>query len=150
MIVVLNEWIFHDLLGENCEDAQRETAEFLNLFSASRDTLVLPDEPRWREKAYRLLRLNDSRLRNTCRQFHALMLDSDRAADVRLMPRADAPAGVCVPEDDLYLVKAYLSCNADVLVTTDRGLDEALTESDAVRCQLRDQFLTDYRTAARA
>jgi hypothetical protein len=145
MIAVLNEWIFHDLLGENGEDAHRETAEFFNLFSVSRDRLVLPDEPRWKEKAYRLMRLSDATLRNTCRQFHALILDSHRAMDARSLPPADVPAGLSVSEDDMYLVRAYLSSNADILVTTDRSLCEALADSNALSCQLRSQFLADYR-----
>ena len=150
MIVVLNEWIFHDLIGENCEDAQQESAEFLNLFSASRDTLVLPDERRWREKAYRLLSLSDAAIRNTCLQFQALMLDSRRAVDVGSMHAMDVPADMSVPDDDRYLVRAYLSSDADVLVTTDRGLHEALAGSNAVCCALRDQFLADYRTGGGA
>ena len=40
MIVVLNEWVFHDLLGENGEEDQRLTAAFLNTFHASSDKLV--------------------------------------------------------------------------------------------------------------
>ena len=55
MIVVLNEWIFHDLLGENGEVAQRESVEFLKVFHSSRHKLVLPKESRWTEKAYRLI-----------------------------------------------------------------------------------------------
>ena len=47
MILVLNEWVFHDLLGENGEAVQRETAVFLNDFYTSHDKLVLPREPRW-------------------------------------------------------------------------------------------------------
>ena len=140
MIVVLNEWIFHDLLGENGESSQRETAEFLNVLYASRDRLVLPAEPRWMEKAYRLLSMGDATLRNTCRQFHALVLDSRRAIDVRLLEPADVPDRPAVPEDDRYLVTAYVTANADALVTTDEELCEALVGS----CKLRDEFLDCY------
>ena len=50
MILVLNEWVFHDLLGDNGEAVQRQTAAFLNAFHASHDKLVLPREPRWTRK----------------------------------------------------------------------------------------------------
>ena len=68
MILVLNEWVFHDLLGENGEAVQRETAVFLNDFYTSHDKLVLPREPRWSQKAYQLMTLGDARLRNTSKQ----------------------------------------------------------------------------------
>ena len=56
------------------------------------------------------------------------------------------PSGLSVHEDDRYLVVAYLSTNADSLVTTDQTLYEALTDSDVVSCQLRSKFLANYRT----
>ncbi len=55
MILVLNEWIFHDLLGENGRDRQWETATFLKAFHLSSDRLVLPREGRWTQKAYGLM-----------------------------------------------------------------------------------------------
>ena len=90
MIVVLNEWVFHDLLGENGKEALRQTATFLNAFRASNDKLVLPRESRWTQKAYRLMTQTDARLRNTANQFRALVYDSDRVVDVRMQE------GVCL------------------------------------------------------
>ena len=50
MLLVLNEWLFHDLLNENGAVAFRETAEFTIALERSADRLVVPDEPRWLEK----------------------------------------------------------------------------------------------------
>ena len=36
MILVLNEWVFHDLLFENDEPAFHETAQFLDAFEKSK------------------------------------------------------------------------------------------------------------------
>ena len=49
-----------------------------------------------------------------------------------------------LPDEDVYLVSAYLSANADVLVTADVPLYESLADSDLVTCQMRDDFLADY------
>ena len=144
MILVLNEWIFHDLLGENGEVAQQETAAFLNVFHASSDKLALPNERRWMQKAYRLLTLNDAPLRNTCKQFHSLIQDSDRTIHARGMSSDEMPDELRVPAEDLYLIAAYLSVNADTLITTDQGLYEALVDSDLVSCQLRSEFMARY------
>ena len=146
MILVLNEWIFHDLLGENGETAQREAVEFLKEFHSSCHKLVLPKEPRWTEKAHRLMRQTDARLRGISKQFHSLIRNSDRVIDVRNM----APENVleelhlCLPAEDKYLVTAYLSANADALITTDQNLHEALADSTEISCRLRNEFLTEY------
>ena len=147
MILVLNEWVFHDLLGENGEAVQRETAIFLNDLYTSHDKLVLPREPRWSQKAYQLMTLGDARLRNTSKQFHSLIRDLNRVIDVRTTERVEVPEELrlSLPAEDVYLVEAYLSAGADTLVTTDRGLYEALSGYEAVSCRLRDEFLIGYR-----
>ena len=147
MILVLNEWVFHDLLGDNGEAFQRQTAAFLNAFHASRDKLVLPREPRWTRKAHRVMGQGDARLRNSSKQLKTLIYNSDRAVDVQTTARLDAPEELrdSLPEEDVYLVEAYLSAGADTLVTTDQGLHEALADSVVVSCRLRDEFLSGYR-----
>ena len=146
MILVLNEWIFHDLLGDNCEAAQREAVEFLVAFSSSCDKLVWPRERRWTEKAHRLMIEQDARLRAISKQFHTLMRNSDRVVDVRNTAAEDVSEQFQggLPAEDEYLVSAYLSAGADALVTTDQKLYEALKGSTDVSCRLRDEFLTEY------
>ena len=146
MIVVLNEWIFHDLLGQNGPEFQRETARFLDAFFSSSDVLVFPTEPRWTRKAYQLMTLTDPQLRNTSLQFHTLLQDQDRAKDVRMMERRAMSQELLnqTPEEDQYLVSAYLTANADTLVTTDTNLHNALSDSDLVSCRMREEFLAGY------
>ena len=146
MIVVLNEWVFHDLLGENGEELQRQTATFLNAFHASRDKLVWPGEQRWTQKAFGLMTQTDARLRNTTKQFHSIIRNADRAIYVGTQ-RGDVPEELrnSLPPKDVYLVEAYIAAGADVLVTTDQSLHEALADSESVSCQLRDGFLTEYQ-----
>ena len=145
MLVVLNEWVFHDLLGENGEEEQRLTAAFLNAFHASSDKLVWPRGGLWAQKAYRLMRRSDVHLRNTAKQFHSLIRNPDRAVRVGTQSGA-VPEELAdrVPPEDAYLVEAYMVAGADVLVTTDRELYEALVDSELVSCQLRDEFLDRY------
>ena len=147
MIVVLNEWVFHDLLGENGEENQRLTATFLNALHASDDKLVWPTGGLWAQKAYRLMRRSDVHLRNTARQFHTLIRNSDRVVHVG-MQCVDVPELLLdsLPAEDVYLVEAYMIAHADVLVTTDHELYEALAESESVSCQLRNEFLDGYQS----
>ena len=147
MILVLNEWVFHDLLGDNGEAFQRQTAAFLNAFHASRDKLVLPREPRWTRKAHRVMGQGDARLRNSSKQFHSLIRDLNRVIDVRTTERVEVPEELrlSLPAEDVYLVEAYLSAGAEALVTTDEKLHKPLACSEAVSCRLRDEFLSGYR-----
>lgn len=150
MIIVLNEWIFHDLLGQNGSERQRESTEFVNALFYSDDALVLPDEPRWMRKAYQLMATGDPERRAASVQLHTLM-QTARVIDVRAMERRVAPAPDLLretPSEDIYLVEAYLSAGADMLVTTDSGLHGALADfSDDVSCRLRNDFLADYSSA---
>ena len=145
MIVVLNEWVFHDLLGDNGSESQRETANFLNALFSSSDILVVPDERRWIRKAYDLLTLAEPHLRNTSLQFHTLIKDLNRAIHPWMAQLEPILADLLdrTPEKDRYLVSVYLSANADLLVTTDIPLHDSLSQSD-VRCRMRDEFLANY------
>ncbi len=140
--------IFHDLLGEYGVEAQREAVEFLKKFHFSCHKLVLPKEPRWTEKAHRLMTQRDSRLRGISKQFHSLTRNSDRVIDVRNTSPEHVPEELhlCLPAEDEYLVTAYLFAGADALVTADHPLYEALADSTEVSCRLREEFLNEYRS----
>ena len=146
MIVVLNEWIFHDLYGRNGDHMQREAALFLGSLVRSVDILVVPSEPRWIGKANGLMRFMDARRRAISKVFRSLYDDSDRTIRIQADMAEDVPDHLLsqLPVEDVYLVSAYLSADADVLVTTDVPLHESLVGSDLVTCRMRDDFLADY------
>ncbi|MCH8311042.1 MAG: hypothetical protein IIB17_11195 [Chloroflexi bacterium] len=48
------------------------------------------------------------------------------------------------PEEDHYLVQLYLAAEADLLVTSDVKLHDALDSVESVKVQLRDDFLQSY------
>lgn len=145
-VIVLNEWVFHDLLGENGTEAQQETASFLDVFFMSADMLALPREDRWLRKTSRLMAQADARLRRIGRQFLTLLGDRNRTIDTRAMGEADIPSDLlaCLPEEDVYLVRAYVLASADLLVTTDTALRDSLADSRLVSCIMRDKFLSEY------
>ena len=147
MLILLNEWVFHDLWGENGQCEQWEAEHFLRALVRSTDSLVVPDDSPWTRKAYQLMKLSDPRLRLMSQAFRRLCIDSNRALRVRPEGTEVIPRELLtqLPEEDVYLVSAYLSAAADVLVTTDVSLYEALVDSDLVRCRMRDDFLDDYR-----
>ena len=62
------------------------------------------------------------------------------------MGEADIPSDLlaCLPEEDVYLVRAYVLASADLLVTTDTALRDSLADSRLVSCIMRDKFLSEY------
>ena len=146
MILVLNEWVFHDLLFENEGPAFQETAQFLVDFAESEDVLVIPAEQRWNRKAFQLMTMTDTRIRLVSRLLHSLMRDSDRT--IHIQPEEDPPVPQellhRLPSEDVYLVLAYFSAGADLLITTDQGLFSSIHEHDDVNCRMREDFLPGY------
>ena len=74
------------------------------------------------------------------------MRDSDRT--IHIQPEEDPPVPQQLlhrlPSEDVYLVLAYFSAGADLLITTDRGLFSSIHEHDDVNCRMREDFLPWY------
>ena len=149
MILALNEWVFHDLLGENGADACNETVMFLGTLHQSADQLIVPAEARWREKAFRLTQMTDLRGRAVSKLFQNLLWDTARA--IWMHPEDTLPFEGSIPDhtppEDVYLVVAFLAGSADLLVTTDEGLFNALAQDDSINCRMRNDFLAEYLSA---
>ena len=154
MLIVLNEWIFHDMWGENGVEKLEQAERFLKAFRESGDLLVIPapGEHRWRDKVYELLeRANwDPRIRSVSRLFRSLIRSDESSVAIPPENTVVLPTELAarLPPEDVYLVEAYLSAGADTLVTTDEGLHGALADFAVVECLLRDDFLAGYHRAA--
>lgn len=146
MILVLNEWVFHDLLGDNGPDAFRQTAAFMARLDDSDDKVVMPTEDRWRGKALQLETVSDFVRREVCQLFLGLFYDSDRTIRLRTgdIPRETQGAYSWAPRKDVYLIEAYVASNADLLVTTDETLFDKVSEQGQFACKMRDDFLAGH------
>ena len=146
MIVVLNEWVFHDLLGDNGPELRSQTWAFMEAFELSGDRLVIPNEDRWLRKAHALmLRRREPEGKVIGKLIRRIL------SNLQIIIQAEPnPALISddllreTPSEDLYLVEAYLSAGADALVTTDCGLHGALADFSSVDCSLRRDFLAGY------
>ena len=105
MILVINEWIFHDLLFDNGADRFRSTAKFVVNLDNSDDRIVMPTEERWRRKAFQLMTAHSPAQRQVSQLFHSLLRNTDRC--IRLLP-PDIPGNPqdpydWAPPEDVYL-----------------------------------------------
>ena len=150
MILVINEWIFHDLLGENGPEAYEATEDFVNRLFQATDWIVMPNEQRWKRKAYQLMTSATPELRQVSQLFHMLLRDSNRCIIVNPddIPPASQGTYDWVPSKDVYLIEACDATKADLLVTTDQTLFDRVTERGVVHCQMRDDFLSSYVPAS--
>ncbi len=48
------------------------------------------------------------------------------------------------PPEDVYLIETYVASSADLLVTTDETLFDAVSVRDEFACRMRDEFLPTY------
>lgn len=149
MILVINEWIFHDLLGENGLERFRSAAAFLVKLDGSNDRIVMPPDERWRRKAFQLMTATSPAQREVSKVMHRLLLDSERCIRPENddMPEESLTSYDWAPEEDFYLLQAYSAATADLLVTTDETLFQAILEHGQFTCRLRDEFLSTYRAA---
>jgi predicted nucleic acid-binding protein len=145
MILVLDEWVIHDLKGENGPHRRQEADLFLDRIRERCERVaVLSDSP-WIRKAKRLMKETDSLTRQASRKLHGLILrDQNKTQYVDELGFQEIPFPV--PPDDQYLVQTYIAANADVLVTSDQRLFEALQAPDCagINVVLRNGFLRQY------
>lgn len=148
-LLVINEWIIHDLQGDNAQEAQDEAFRFLQAFQQSQDRIaVLYDSP-WRQKIHGLMRQNSNRRIKMLSKFLQLILRTPNKCVYQHqsdIDAADIPADAidAAPEEDIYLIQLYYAAQADLLVTTDHGLRNAFASRDDVEITLRDEFLEGY------
>jgi predicted nucleic acid-binding protein len=149
MRLILDEWVWADLKGENGEGAQRETFRLLQRVFEKCDRLVTVEGSPFLRKYFNMMQLRmnlgDPR-RTIVRVVKAQFFqNSEKLQRLQEGSLPDTPAELehKVKEDDHYLVRAYLAANADLLVTTDKPLMEALSEC-GIRCMNRDTFISSY------
>ena len=144
--LIIDEWLWSDLAGENTIDEQRETIEFLKAIFNKCDRIVTVKGSRFDQKFFELFRHSDITRLSIAKFFKArfwynsqksLMLEEDQ---LQSLPEALAAE---IEQTDHYLVRAYLTSDASKIVTTDNPLKEALTKH-GLACSHRNEFVPAY------
>lgn len=60
---VVNEWLLHNLKGENGQERQREADKFLDILYRRCDIIVFVPGSPWAKKAYELMEFSDPKRR---------------------------------------------------------------------------------------
>ena len=146
-LLVINEWLFQDIKGENGQPKRQETARFLTQFAQGRDKLAALNGKPWMTKAYELMTHSAPDIRRLSKLVRSLIIDPSKCVILQPDDVTDATpqdAIAAAPEEDVYLIQTYYSAGADLLITTDKGLLEAFESRQEVQIIHRDDFLNDY------
>ena len=143
-LIVLNEWVLHDLAGDNGGQRQRQANSLLDKFDGASNLLAVPADSQWMQKLWRLATSPMEAARVCGRKLREIVLDPDRRclvgkAEVCLLAPELAAK---LPRKDIYLVETYRAAKADLLVTEDARLLAALhAHCPDVTVQTRDDFM---------
>ncbi len=144
---VLNEWLLHDLRGDNGQEAQAESFRFLERLKEQCDRIAVLKGSKWMNKAYDLMRQADPLIRPVSKYLHQIIL-RDPQKCVILDPKEIKPVSEeleSILQEDLYLFQIYYSTKAITLVTTDEKLIQTISTANinvSIRC--RGEFLKEY------
>ncbi len=158
---ILNEWILHDLVGENGVVKQKQSGDFLSALLESPDGIVVYFASQWMRKLWNFYSRNsqgDTYRTEERRLFTLLYTDiirhSRKCRGLLNEHIGDLPDDLqslldsnTIDRDDTYLFQTFFApgVQAECIVTTDQRLIDAIDESPLnVSTIHRDDFLDDY------
>jgi len=145
MIVLHDDWLLHDLRGDNGPQRQEEAAELLKEVVRRCDRIAVPPPgSSWVKKVHDLASFEDPLRRSLSRLLYREVLwDLQKAIWAQGHVGLPTDLECRVPKDDEYLAQAYLETEADLLVSEDRKLLEGLRRC-CIQTLCREDFLRDY------
>jgi len=148
---VINEWLLHDLKGDNGQEAQKEAYSFLTKLVDKCDRIAILRQSPWMDKAYELMKVNTLPVRTLSKFLHLQILrNSAKCLVVTRKETRNFLEEVIIkkiPEDDLYLIDTFCLAKADIIITSDTRLQESLKDTKIARSlkvTLRNDFLNEY------
>lgn len=147
LLLIIDEWIWADLAGENSYEKQQEAFRFLVKVLERCDRLAVVRGSPFLKKFFTLCKNHDVMVRKVIKLFiDSFLRNSDKSVnyeETELQALREEIAKE-VKKDDHYLVRAYLSAGVKALIiTTDNPLRESLVKHN-INCQHRNEFLPKY------
>lgn len=145
--VVLDEWLWADLAGENQAKHQQESFRLLQQIFERCDQLVTVAGSVFVTKCWKLAKEAHTGVpKKAVKVFRAQFIyNSQKLTQYEESELLPLPEDLrChVKQKDHYLLQAYLTAKADEIVTTDRPLMEVLNQHN-IRYRSREDFLRQY------
>lgn len=143
--IVIDEWLWSDLSGDNSDEAQKEAFEFIQAIYNKCDRIVTVKGSKFNQKAFDLCKHTDVKRREIVKYYKAkIWFNSKKSLNLEQSALKPVPDHIskATKEDDHYLIRAYLTADASVIVTTDNPLKTAVNND--IKCQFRNEFVPSY------
>jgi len=143
-VLIVDEWFWSDLNGENGEQKQKEAFYFLETLYKKCDRIAVAKGSKFQQKERKFSKdaHTDSIKRGIARlYFSKIRYDPKKYEEVDIEEQKDGDLEG-INRHDLYLVRTYYKTKA-LIITKDDKLQEQLG-SKGIPYQLRDAFLQGY------
>jgi len=148
--IIIDEWLFHDLWGDNGSGKQHETFTFLNKLVEICDRIVVLSNSPFEVKTMELIKKseNDPIIRGMSQFFNSSILKNSNKTelvDVNSLPPLTGHLSK-IPKEDQYLFQAYLKLKnkGGFILTADGRWDFRIIKKASIAIQMRDDFLKKY------
>mgnify|MGYP001033119891 CR=1 FL=1 len=143
--IVIDEWLWADLSGENSSENQREAFEFIQTIFHACDRIVTVKGSKFNDKVLSFWKHTDIKRRTIAKYYmEKFLFNSEKSVNLDESSLVYVPEHIskATKEDDHYLIQAYLTAKANVIVTTDNLLKAAINND--INCKHRDEFVASY------
>jgi hypothetical protein len=155
MLLILDEWIIHDLQGDNGSEKQEESSTFLYKIRERCDKISWIWGSKFVHKYHRLSKKSssDPKLRKKIRFINGDFIYDLQKIEFINLDELNIEVEECrrilqrIKDDDHYLIKAYFYLGQKniepIIITTDGELIETLREHN-IPIEHRDDFIREY------
>ncbi len=143
MILIIDEWLWHDLAGENGKEKQKETFKFLKCILKICDKIAIMRDSPFVKKFWFFSKRLDPEI---VKFFKSYFLFNSNKCDLCDYIEEHSLPGI--KPDDLYLYNLYLYFEKrmeECVITTDKPLIE-IFRKEGLKVIHRDEFLKEYLT----
>jgi len=148
--IVVDEWLFHDLMGENGLEKQHQTFAFLNKLVEICDRIVVLSNSPFQIKTQELMSNSNPVIRGMSQFFNSSILRNSKKTElIDLNDLSPLTGHLCgIPESDQYLFQAYLKLKSkgSFILTTDGRWKPSIIKKASIAIKMRDEFLKEYLT----
>jgi hypothetical protein len=160
MLLILDEWIIHDLQGDNGSEKQKESFEFLEKIKEKCDKISWIKDSKFSHKYYKLCKFcgeiyYDPELRekiifiNDYFIYNPQKVESITLDELNIEFEEYSHILKDINPDDHYIVKAYFYLKRKIneepiIITTDTKLAKKLRDL-GVQVDFRDNFMLNYK-----
>jgi hypothetical protein len=160
MLLILDEWIIHDLQGDNGSEKQKESYTFLQKIKEKCDKISWISGSKFSRKYYEFCKFcgeicYDTELKKKIKFINGSFLynpqkvESIRLDELNIEVEEYSHILKDINPDDRYIIKAYFYLKRKIneepiIITTDAKLFKRLRDL-AVQVDFRDNFILNYR-----